>query len=631
MAKSNRKLKANWERNKAPKMLLAHFSKTELQGLDILQGGADFDPETGLRQYVILGKKWEDPKFAEEMYASMSPMCHATQAAEEGKEPFPARLKGEYKRNNRLIRELQPWKDAPGDKTNALARGLGEEGTEGDNRMAFIPPIILERALQIGYKPKFNEHTGLLMFGKAIAAIGRAVSAPFRAVASFARGRPREAVHTLIHPIRELAPIGNTILPIGAGIFGTMLGGPAGGMAAAAGTRGLLGYAENENPTDTMRGMAGSGIGALAGGYAPALGVSAPVATGLGHFGGRMLTGDTMQSAAQGGIGHGLGTWGAGQLGFGPAAAAPSASSAMAGGYGQLGPSAVAGKAVADRALGVGAASPGFFSGIGNMFSGSNLLIPAAMAGLSWMGAKQQHKHAMRTYEDQKAAEEKERARQINNLKAAGYDDPWVPVKYRLAKSKRNPEFYNVTGRERELGVYPAPYLYEGDPGYDTADTYATGGHVKHNQAKVQSVVEGVLVKGKGKGQQDLIKTTVPENSYIIDASATSMFGDGSSDAGAKVLKTFEQQVKSRFPKHKTTELSRHLEKTTRQLPVWLSDSEYKFDPVTVTLLGDGSNTKGAKMLKSMVQNIRAEKSKKGGGLPSKAKSPWHYMGKGVV
>ena len=157
-----------------------------------------------------------------------------------------------------------------------------------------------------------------------------------------------------------------------------MLGGPAGGMAAAAGTRGLIGYAENENSRDTMRGMAGSGLGALAGGYAPALGMSAPVASGLGHFGGRMLTGDTMQSAAQGGIGHGLGTWGAGALGFGPAAAAPAAGLGMTAGSSTngLGSSAMAGKAVADRALGVGASSPGFLSSMGNVFSGSNWVLP---------------------------------------------------------------------------------------------------------------------------------------------------------------------------------------------------------------------------------------------------------------
>lgn len=65
---------------------------------------------------------------------------------------------------------------------------------------------------------------------------------------------------------------------------------------------------------------------------------------------------------------------------------------------------------------------------------------------------------------------------------------------------------------------------------------------------------------------------------------------------------------------------------SSRQLPVYLSDSEYKFDPVTVTMLGKGSNVKGAAMLKSMVKNLRAHKALKGGGLPPKAKSPWSYI-----
>ena len=162
---------------------------------------------------------------------------------------------------------------------------------------------------------------------------------------------------------------------------------------------------------------------------------------------------------------------------------------------------------------------------------------------------------------------------------------------------------------------------------------YATGGHVTgyfddHDGSNSPTLTEGTLIKGPGKGQEDLIKTTVPENSYIIDASTTSMLGDGSTDAGARVLKQFEEEIKERAPDHQKSMIMERIHRNARPLPVYLSDGEYGYPPFVVSLLGAGSEKKGSAILKTMVKNIRKDKSKNGSGLPSKAKSPWHYIEK---
>ncbi len=255
------------------------------------------------------------------------------------------------------------------------------------------------------------------------------------------------------------------------------------------------------------------------------------------------------------------------------------------------------------------------------------MAIPAVVSALGFLGEKEKHSHDRKQHEAQLAYEREREAKIEAHRRASGFYDQWEPEK--IPKRKRRP-FHVPTAEELKYGISYKPDDEE-EERKKGGMVYRKGGMVhipNHDQSKLQSVTEGTLIKGPGKGQQDLIKTSVPENSYIIDASTTSMLGDGSSDAGAHVLKQFEEEIKKKFPRKKAVVLEQHLEKTTPQLPVWLSDSEYKFDPLTVTMLGEGSNIKGAEMLKHMVKNIRADKSKSGGGLPKKAHSPWHYIQK---
>ena len=83
---------------------------------------------------------------------------------------------------------------------------------------------------------------------------------------------------------------------------------------------------------------------------------------------------------------------------------------------------------------------------------------------------------------------------------------------------------------------------------------------------------------------------------------------------------------KKKVPKGVIRSVEKLVKRQSNQAPVWLSDSEYKFAPVTVALLGNGSNEKGSNILRRGIKNIRKHKSGKGDGLPPKAKPLLSYM-----
>jgi hypothetical protein len=62
-------------------------------------------------------------------------------------------------------------------------------------------------------------------------------------------------------------------------------------------------------------------------------------------------------------------------------------------------------------------------------------------------------------------------------------------------------------------------------------------------------------------------------------------------------------------------------------IPAMLADGEYVFDADTVAALGNGSNEAGARILDKMRENLRKHKrSAKHGEIPPPAKSPLAYM-----
>lgn len=223
--------------------------------------------------------------------------------------------------------------------------------------------------------------------------------------------------------------------------------------------------------------------------------------------------------------------------------------------------------------------------GLGGLFGGGGMggnLPLLASSVLSYMGEQRAHKEAEKNY------------------------------RAHLDEMKREREKVVVKGPGREEAIYRKGGSVK----------RASGGAISHHN--VQSYSEGTLVKGPGKGQDDKIKTSVPSNSYIIDATSVAHFGDGSSEAGAEALKQFENKIKRKFKHIRLNE--KQVRDTIPQVPVWLSNDEYKFDPLTVTMLGNGSNKHGAKMLKQMVRNLRKHKHSNGDRLPPKAKTPDQYI-----
>jgi len=597
-------IRAPWERSRKSRMLLVHFDIDELEALDSLQGGPSVDDATGYREYSKLSKIIKIPQVKKIVYEVQRAVVK--DLSDDGKLNGP--LKKAYKQSRK---KLSPYQKTTAESFNPVAKKLEKTGTHGDTKLAWIPQDVAAFLIDINQGHfQTNPHTGLLMFG-FFSSLGKVFKPVFRIAA----------------PIIAVAAAPWT--------GGTSLAALAATGATAAGASYLAHRAIGASHKESMGPTVISGLTAgLAPGISEYTGLNPSLIQGLTRAGSGMLMGENLGQAAMSGLTHGGAHYGMGQLGeagYLPSwmqGSSPGVKGALSGAEQGLSSSAIAAKAVADRAAGV--AAPGLFGSLGNMLGGSsNLLLPMAMAGLSYQGSKQRHKHELDQQREAIAREDAHRQR-------LGYNDPWVPVKAKDIKVRKNPAFYDAPREAMERGVHDRPWLYEGDPGFEQGleAGYKAGGNVRakdinprgYDQNKLQSVVEGVLIRGPGKGQQDLIKTTVPENSYIIDASSTGMFGDGSSDAGAKVLKEFEEQIKSRCPKHKAIQIYHHTKSSTKQLPVYLSDSEYKFDPITVTMLGKGSNTQGAVMLKHMVNNLRAHKALKGGGLPPKAKSPWAYI-----
>lgn len=225
-------------------------------------------------------------------------------------------------------------------------------------------------------------------------------------------------------------------------------------------------------------------------------------------------------------------------------------------------------------------------------------------AGLTSQGSKKTRKEEHKVRKKHREEYEREREKMEFNR-------PWKPLEYK--ERRINQKYGSESDIERGYGIIREPYYL------DEIGAYAKGGLVK-------SFSKGTLVTGPGKGQDDKIKTSVPDGSYIIDASSTSMLGDGSTKAGSKVLEKFENQIKRKFSKSFSKHIVKEVSTKSSQVPVWLSEGEYKIAPLTVTMLGHGSNKKGADILKKMIIKLREHKISKGDDLPPKAKHPLQYI-----
>lgn len=369
--------------------------------------------------------------------------------------------------------------------------------------------------------------------------------------------------------VRNVVSKPSTILPIAGTLIGAGLFGPLG-----AGAGNMLGrVATGSNFRDALRG--GLTTGALAYGV-----------QGLGQAYG--LSGNTPYTSNFFGGGPNMLATGLGKLGVGTLAAG--AAGANIGNAPQL--------AIGNTAANVGKAAAVPQGGFMSMFGKIAPFAPLVAAGLSYVGSQQKYKKDKQNYAQQRADIERRR----NEL---GFNDDWAPVKPR--NRIPNPNFYTATPLEREYGIInERPFIDE------EVARYAKGGLVKEFK-------EGSLIKGPGKGQDDKIKVTVPNDAYIYDAATVSMLGDGSTEAGNKILKTFADQILKKFK-------TKNIKKKNTKIPVRLSNGERAESPIVVSMLGNGSNAKGAEILDAMRMKLRLHKNSNGSGLPPKAKKPMEYI-----
>ena len=392
---------------------------------------------------------------------------------------------------------------------------------------------------------------------------------------------------------KEIIRVGGTIAgavmggPVGAGIgnaLGHMATGNSLGNSAMSGLKNFGLFSAGNAIAGALGGGAGFGYGQLAKGFAPFMGAQ------------------MAQGAAQNFMGSGQdGQYGGmGQYGTGNYMPASEVGILKKSEFGDFSKPQVNVSSANQSSGGSG----GIWGAIENVMSSNTVknLMPLVSTGLAYMGDK-------RRYDDELRAS-REHANYLKSVRhERGFDVPFSPKKI---KRTPNPNYRELTEEDRALGRYAEPeYFIE-------EENYKKGGNVQYNS--------GEVIKGRGSGQADLIKTKVPVNSEIIDATTVSMFGDGSSKFGSQILKKMEKEIKKSVPKSKINSISSFFEKKQGKAPVYLSNEEYRVDPVTVSILGNGNVDEGSKIFRRMVKNIRAHKMSNGLGLPPKAKSPFEYM-----
>ena len=320
-----------------------------------------------------------------------------------------------------------------------------------------------------------------------------------------------------------------------------------------------------------------------------------PMGAGLGNAFGSIATGKSLGDSAWSGLknfGLATGIQGAGQMaGFG------GTTPGTAGFFGSAAaPAAVAG---ATGKAAETAANPGMLDSLLN-----SKWLPAAGLGavglLQHKAAKEHHAFDKEQNEKRNREIEEEREHSGYNLK---FNPEWKDRKGRWIK---NPKYRPGMNKE---------------PAYIQTDIpqYKEGG-------LLSSPVKSTGIKGPGDGQSDSIKTDMPQGTFIISADVTSFLGNGSSDAGIKVLNKATQDIRKKHHPVLVKKVSQMITKKNHMVPVAVATDEYKIDPVTVTLAGGGDLEKGSHVFHELMANARKHRNTSGTKLPPAAKSPFAYM-----
>lgn len=545
---------------------LVHFSKEEAEVYDVIQGGMHLDKETEIRSYKPFGELLKNKDFQELVVAILS---EEKAGLENAPELHQAMQVGEQM----VKSEGKPFEPAPGD-SNPVIMELAEKGKGSgagkDTVMVMMPANVLFLTGLIKGEVPINAATGypMFFFKKLMNSIGN---------------------------------VGRSVVRVGATIAGAVMGGPLGAMAGSAAGSALTG----RRPGDWL------GVAGKSGLYTAGAQLAMPHIPGL---------------AGAGGVLAGSGVPGMGAMGnyMSRGAAAPNMSaslglgslmggqSAAAGAAGAAG--STAGAAGAAGAAG-GAEAPSFLGGLAAnpLMQMAPLALTMGAGVLANKGAKEQYGHQMQERERQMR---EDKAREAELKREAGWDEGFKETQKRT-----------VNPRWQEPGE---PYfLYEGDDAYTHATDhhrYAKGGAVI--KKKTVPLRKGLLIKGHGRGQDDLIHTNSDEGAFIIDASTVSALGDGSTDAGAERMSEYLDNTKHKLmPPGERNYAALQAKKTGKtKIPVALSRDEIYLTPADVSVCGFGDHKDGIRNLNQFVKQIREHKSSNGNKLPPKAKSIEEYM-----
>jgi len=228
-------------------------------------------------------------------------------------------------------------------------------------------------------------------------------------------------------------------------------------------------------------------------------------------------------------------------------------------------------------------------------------LAPAAMVGA---GLYTNHQYLKKQEAYRKHQEEKQERKEKELRKRLGMDDPL-----------ENP--LNIDTRD----------LYTRD-----AEANARVNEISRRRREREHHAKGDLIGrpivGKGKGQEDLINDDrVKEGGWIWDASTTANLGDGSTKAGQQEIEKLEKLAVKGVKDPKKFEVLDHGKKPGK-VPCALSDGERYTPPHVVTLIGKGSNEKGANILRNITKELRVIKTSNKTELPPPAPDILHLLRK---
>lgn len=134
----------------------------------------------------------------------------------------------------------------------------------------------------------------------------------------------------------------------------------------------------------------------------------------------------------------------------------------------------------------------------------------------------------------------------------------------------------------------------------------------------VREFKRGGYVSGDSGGQDDDVYMDLPEGAYVQNATTVSLLGDGNSENGRRKLMEWENSVLgSKLPPKS---------QPARTIKAKVSPGEFIHSREFVDLIGNGKNSKGAKVLDNFNKNVRTHKGVTK-FLPPKSKPISHYAG----